>query len=82
MSIQREEIKNYQALILSKLEEIGLKLDKQEEEIKAYKLQNPSNFNAHELLTAGLKSTRTSFELLRDEIEEFHQLAQLGKVNK
>lgn len=63
-----------QALILRRLEAIESILHKQEEAIKAYKLQNPSNFNAHELLTAGLRSTRTSFELLRDEIEELHQL--------
>lgn len=76
-----QEAKDIQVLILKRLEAVESMLNKQEEAIKAYKLQNPSNFNAHELLTAGLKSTRTSFELLRDEIEEFHQLV-LTSANK
>ncbi len=74
MENKREEIKNYQVLILKRLEEIELRLDKQEEEIKAYKLQNPRNLNTHALLATSLKSTRTSFCLLRDEIEEIESL--------
>ena len=81
MNKEPQEAKDIQVLILRRLEAIESMLNKQEEAIKAYKLQNPGNFNAHELLTAGLKSTRTSFELLRDEIEEFHQLV-LTSANK
>ena len=36
--------------------------------------QSPASLDSNELLVAGLKSTKTSFELLRDEIDELHQL--------
>lgn len=70
------EIKESLTLILNKLETIGVKLEQQEEDIKEYiKItQGPTSLESNELLIAGLKSTRTSFELLRDEIEELHQI--------
>jgi hypothetical protein len=69
------EIIKFLALILNELVSIDLGLGKQEEDIKAYLEQRVDNsLGLDELLIAGLKSTRTSFEILRDEIEELHEL--------
>jgi len=69
-----EEIRESLNLILNKLEAIDSKLEQQEEDIKAYIEQSPASLESNDLLIAGLKSTRTSFELLRDEIDELHQV--------
>jgi len=69
-----EEIRESLNLILNKLQTIDSKLDRQEEDIKAYIERGLVNLDSNELLIAGLKSTRTSFELLRDEIDELHQV--------
>lgn len=68
------EIRESLNLILNKLECIESKLEQQEEDIKAYIEQRSASLDSNELLIAGLKSTRTSFELLRDEIDELHQV--------
>ena len=74
MSGTTEEIRESLNLILNKLQTIDSKLDRQEEDIKAYIERGLVNLDSNELLIAGLKSTRTSFELLRDEIDELHQV--------
>ena len=74
MTQATEEIRESLNLILNKLEAIDSKLEQQEEDIKAYIEQSPASLESNDLLIAGLKSTRTSFELLRDEIDELHQL--------
>jgi len=61
-------------LILKKLEAIEARLDIKEEQIKSYLATNPDALKNVDVLVAGLKSTRTSFELLRDEIDELHEL--------
>ena len=61
-------------LILKKLEAIELRLDIKEEQINSYLATNPEALKSADVLIAGLKSTRTSFELLRDEIDELHEL--------
>ena len=61
-------------LILKKLEAIERNLDHKEAEINSYLVTNPEALKAADLLLAGFKSTRTSFELLRDEIDELHEL--------
>jgi len=71
---ETSEISESLNLILNKLEAIDSKLEQQEEDIKAYIEESSSNLDSNELLIAGLKSTRTSFELLRDEIDELHQV--------
>ena len=74
MSGTTEEIRESLNLILNKLQTIDSKLDRQEEDIKAYIERGLVNLDSNELLIARLKSTRTSFELLRDEIDELHQV--------
>lgn len=74
MNQEMSEIRESLNLILNKLQTIDSKLDRQEEDIKAYIERGLVNLDSNELLIAGLKSTRTSFELLRDEIDELHQV--------
>ena len=74
MSQTIEEIRDTLTFILNKLQTIDTKLERQEEDIKAYIERGLVNLDSNELLIAGLKSTRTSFELLRDEIDELHQV--------
>ena len=74
MSQAIEEIRDTLTFILNTLETIDSKLDAQEKDIKTYIEQKPLSLDSNELLIAGLKSTRTSFELLRDEIDELHQV--------
>ena len=73
MSTERT-INEFYPLILKKLEAIELLLNNKEVEIKSYLATNPDALKSADVLLAGLKSTRTSFELLRDEIEELHEL--------
>ena len=68
------EIRKSLTLILTKLETIDSKLIRQEEDIKAYMEKSPASLDSNELIISGLKSTRTSFELLRDEIDDLYQL--------
>ena len=68
------EIRESLNLILNKLRTIDSKLDRQEEDIKAYIARSLVNLDSNELIIAVLKSTRTSFELLRDEIDDLHEL--------
>ena len=74
MSGTTEEIRDTLTFILNKLQTIDTKLERQEEDIKAYIAHGLVNLDSNELLIAGLKSTRTSFELLRDEIDELQQV--------
>ena len=71
MSQTIEEIRSSLAFILRKLENIESKIEIQEKDIKAYIGRCPESIYSNSLLiVAGLKSTRTSFELLRDKIDE------------
>lgn len=72
MSQTIEEIREALTLILNKLETIESKLEKQEKDIKAYMEQNPASLDCNELIIAGLRSMKTSFELLRDEVDELN----------
>ena len=74
MSQAIEEIRDTLTFILNTLETIDSKLDGQEKDIKKYIELSSVNLDSNELLISGLKSTRTSFELLRDEIDELHQV--------
>ena len=74
MSGTTEEIIDTLTFILNMLKTIDRKLDLQEENIKAYTQRGVAGLDSNELIITGLKSTRTSFELLRDEIDELHQV--------
>ena len=69
-----ENNKEFYPLILKKLEAIEVLLNNKEVEIKTYLARYHEALKSADVLLAGLKSTRTSFELLRDEIDELHEL--------
>lgn len=71
-----DKLKDSLVFILDKLENMEKQVRKQEQEIENYIKKNRSiDFN--ELVAAHLKSTKTSIELLLEEIDELHQLITL-----
>jgi hypothetical protein len=71
-----DKLKDSLVFILDKLENMEKQVRKQEHEIENYIKKNRSiDFN--ELVAAHLKSTKTSIELLREEIDELQQLITL-----
>ena len=68
------EIRELLIQISNKLEVTQQKIEQQSDDIKKYINLNLVNLDSNELIIAGLKSSKTSFELFRDEIDELHQL--------
>ena len=68
------EIRELLIQISNKLEVTQQKIEQQSDDIKKYLELNLVNLDSNELLIAGLKSTKTSFELFRDEIDELQQV--------
>jgi len=71
------EIKEILDQILNKLEATELKIERQADEIKTYIKHRGLDSEISKLLIAQQKSTKTSIEILRDEIEELHQVVKL-----
>ena len=71
---EKAVINEFYPLILKKLEAIEVLLNNKEEQISSFLVTKLDALKSADVLVAGLKSTRTSFELLRDEIEELHEL--------
>jgi hypothetical protein len=59
--------------IVEKLSSLESMMNNKENEIKEFQKNNPI-FHKEDLLVAQQKATRTSFELMRDEIEELGYL--------
>ena len=81
MRSKDEEIKRLLSHILNKLQELENKIEKQEEDIRIFLTTRDSNYEPSHLLIAQQKATRTSVELLREEIEEVHQVIKLVLSN-
>ena len=77
MNKQTTEIKDLLSQILKKLEATELKIERQADDIKAYIEQHKLDSETSRLLIAQQKATKTSIEILRDEIEELHQVVKL-----
>jgi deoxyribose-phosphate aldolase len=71
------EIRKLLSQILNELEATKQKIEQQSDDIKAYIEECDVNLNKNQLLIAEQRSTRTSIELLRDEIEELHQVVKI-----
>jgi septal ring factor EnvC (AmiA/AmiB activator) len=71
------EIRELLSQILKELEATKQKIEQQSDDIKAYIEKCDVNFDKNQLLIAEQRSTRTSIELLRDEIEELHQVIKI-----
>ena len=70
MMSKDEEIKRLLGHIFNELQKLENKIEKQEEDIRIFLTARDSNYKPSHLLIAQQKATRTSVELLRDEIEE------------
>ena len=71
------EIKELLFLILNKLEETELKIERQSNEVKQYIEKQELDIDIRVLLLAQQKTTKTSIKLLREEIEELHEAIKL-----
>lgn len=74
MENRGEEIKGLLSHILNKLEALEQKIERQEEDIRIFLTSKDSSYEPSILLIAQQKATRTSVELLREEIEELNQV--------
>ena len=77
MQNKREEIKDLLGHILNKLERLEQKIERQEEDIRNFLASRDRSYEPSSLLIAQQKATRTSVELLREEIEELHQVIKV-----
>jgi len=73
MENRGEEIKELLNHILNKLEKIEQKIEKQNEDLRIFLAGKDSSYEPSNLLIAQQKATRTSLELLREEVDELHQ---------
>ena len=77
MRSKDEEIKRLLGHIFNELQKLENKIEKQEEDIRIFLTATDSNYEPSHLLIAQQKATRTSLELLREEIEEIHQVIKI-----
>ena len=77
MENKGEEIKELLNHILNKLDRLEQKIERQEEDIRIFLTSRDSSYEPSSLFLAQQKATRTSVELLREEIEELHQVIRV-----
>ena len=70
MENRGEEIKELLNHILNKLDRLEQKIERQEEDTRIFLTSRDSSYEPSSLFLAQQKATRTSVELLREEIEE------------
>ena len=77
MKNKQEEIKELIGHILNKLEKLEQKIEKQNEDLRIFLVGKDSSYEPSNLLIAQQKATRTSVELLREEVEEVNQVIRV-----
>ena len=77
MENRGEEIKELLNHILNKLDRLEQKIERQEEDIRIFLTSRDSSYEPSSLFLDQQKATRTSVELLREEIEELHQVIRV-----
>lgn len=77
MQNKQEEIKDLLSHILNKLERLEQKIERQEEDIRNFLASRDRSYEPSSLLIAQQRATKTSVELLREEIEELHQVIKV-----
>jgi hypothetical protein len=77
MENRGEEIKELLSHIMNKLDRLEQKIERQEEDIRIFLVGRDTNYDPSSLFLAQQKATRTSVELLREEIEELHQVIRV-----
>ena len=70
MENKQEEIQELIGHILNKLEKLEQKIEKQNEDLRIFLAGKDSSYEPSNLLIAQQKATRTSLELLREEVDE------------
>jgi cell fate regulator YaaT (PSP1 superfamily) len=75
--LTHNQIREILSQILKKLETTELKIERQSEEIKTYIEPHELDLDTSKLLMAQQRAIKTSIEILRDEIEELHQVVKL-----
>lgn len=75
--LTNNQIRELLSLILNKLEATELKIERQANDIKTYIKHRGLDSETSKLLMAQQKATKTSIEILRDEIDELHQVVKL-----
>ena len=78
MENKGEEIRELLSHILNKLDRLEQKIERQEEDIRIFLTSRDSSYEPSSLFLAQQKATRTSVELLREEIEELHQVIRVS----
>ena len=77
MENRGEQIKELLNHILNKLDRLEQKIERQEEDIRIFLTSRDSSYEPSSLFLAQQKATRTSVELLREEIEELDQVIRV-----
>ena len=77
MEKRGEEISELLNHIMNKLERLEQKIERQNEDVSIFLAGKDSSYEPSSLLIAQQKATRTSVELLREEIEELHQIIKV-----
>ena len=77
MENKQEQIKELLHHIMDKLEDLEQKIEKQNEDVRAFLAGRDTNYDPSSLLIAQQKATRTSVELLREEVDELHQIIRV-----
>ena len=77
MENKQEEIKELISHILNKLEKLEQKIERQNEYVRIFLAGRDTNYDPSSLLIAQQKATRTSVELLREEVDELHQIIRV-----
>ena len=75
------KLKDSIVFALNKLEDMGKQVRKQEEEIENYIKKN-CTIDFNELVAAHLKSTKTSIELLREEIDPSKLFGEFNRMEE
>ena len=77
MENKQEGIKELLSHILNKLETLEQKIEKQNEDVRIFLAGKDSSYEPSNLLIAQQKATRNSVELLREEVDELHQIIKV-----
>ena len=77
MENKQEGIKELLSHILNKLETLEQKIEKQNEDVRIFLAGKDSGYEPSNLLIAQQKATRTSLKLLREEVDELHQIIRV-----
>jgi len=77
MENRGEEIKELLNHILNKLERLEQKIERQEEDMRIFLTSRDSSYEPSDLFLDQQKATRTSVELLREEVDELHQIIRV-----